>query len=91
MTWAEILGPGATMIELRRTRVDQFHETDGLVTMHELADAYARWTEEGDGAMLHSMIRPVEDALSEIKSVVIGDAASGRDVPRGPALPYREY
>ena len=72
----EILGPGATMIELRRTRVDQFHETDGLVTMHELADAYARWTEgEDDGAMLHSMIRPVEDALSEIKSVVIGDAA----------------
>ena len=26
----EILGPGATMIELRRTRVDQFRETDGL-------------------------------------------------------------
>lgn len=71
----EILGPGATMIELRRTRVDQFHESDGLVTMHELADAYARWAEEGDGAMLHSMIRPVEDALSEIKAVVIGDAA----------------
>ncbi|MDE0525794.1 MAG: RNA-guided pseudouridylation complex pseudouridine synthase subunit Cbf5 [Thaumarchaeota archaeon] len=71
----EILGPGATMIELRRTRVSQFYEADGLVTMHELADAYARWTEEGDGTMLHSMIRPVEDALSEIKSVVIGDAA----------------
>jgi H/ACA ribonucleoprotein complex subunit 4 len=42
----EILGPGATMIELRRTRVDQFYETDGLVTLHELADAFALWEEK---------------------------------------------
>ncbi|MBT8173349.1 MAG: RNA-guided pseudouridylation complex pseudouridine synthase subunit Cbf5, partial [Nitrosopumilus sp.] len=39
----EILGPGATMIELRRSRVDQFYETDGLVTLHELANAFALW------------------------------------------------
>lgn len=71
----EILGPGATMIELRRTRVGQFSEAGGLVTMHELADAYARWKEEDDGSRLRAMIRPVEDALSELKSVVIGDAA----------------
>jgi len=32
----EILGPGATMIELRRNRVHQFNENDGLVTMHQL-------------------------------------------------------
>lgn len=72
----EILGPGATMLELRRTRVGQFSEADTkMITMHELADAYARWKEEGDESKLYAMIRPVEDALSEIKSVVIGDAA----------------
>ncbi len=72
----EILGPGATMIELRRTRVNQFLEiNEKMTTMHELTDAYARWKEEGDESKLYSMIRPVEDALSEIKSIVIGDAA----------------
>ena len=38
----ELLGPGGSMIELRRSRVHQFSE-DNLVTMHELADAYATW------------------------------------------------
>ena len=71
----ELLGPGATMIELRRTRVDQFRETDGLVTLHELADAFALWEEKKDDSKLMKMIKPVEFALSEIKSVVIRDSA----------------
>lgn len=71
----EILGPGATMIELRRTRVDQFRETDGLVTLHELADAFALWEEKKDDSKLMTMIKPVEYALSELKSVVIRDSA----------------
>ena len=70
----EILGPGASMIELRRTRVDQFNESSGLVTMHELADAYAVWEEKNDDTKLLKIIRPVEEALSEIKSVVIRDS-----------------
>ena len=71
----EILGPGATMIELRRTRVDQFRETDGLVTMHELANAFAIWDETKDASRLMGMIKPVEYAFSELKSVVIRDSA----------------
>jgi len=71
----EILGPGATMIELRRTRVDQFHETDGLVTLHQLADAFAVWEEKKDDSKLMKMIKPVEYAFSELKSVVIRDSA----------------
>ena len=71
----EILGPGATMTELRRTRVDQFRETDGLVTLHELADAFASWEEKKDDSKLKTMIQPVEYALSEIKAVVIRDSA----------------
>ena len=71
----ELLGPGATMIELRRTRVDQFRETDGLVTLHELANAFAIWEEEKDASKLMKMIKPVEYAFSELKSVVIRDSA----------------
>ena len=71
----EILGPGATMVELRRTRVDQFSERDGLVTLHELANAYALWEETKDASKLMKMIKPVEYALSELKSVVIRDSA----------------
>jgi H/ACA ribonucleoprotein complex subunit 4 len=71
----EFLGPGATMIELRRTRVDQFRESDGLVTLHELANAFSLWEEKKDESKLKAMIKPVEHALSEIKSVVIRDSA----------------
>jgi H/ACA ribonucleoprotein complex subunit 4 len=71
----EILGPGATMVELRRTRVDQFSERDGLVTLHELANAFALWEETKDDSKLLKMIKPVEYALSELKSVMIRDSA----------------
>ena len=71
----EILGPGATMIELRRTRVHQFNEDSKLVTLHELANAYSLWTEKKDDSKLRNLIRPIEHALSEIKSVVIRDSA----------------
>ena len=71
----EFLGPGATMIELRRTRVDQFRESDGLVTLHQLANAFSLWEEKKDDSKLKKMIKPVEYALSEIKSIVIRDSA----------------
>jgi len=71
----EILGPGATMIELRRTRVDQFYESNGLVTLHELANAFVLWEEKKDDTKLMTMIKPVEYALSELKSVIIRDSA----------------
>ena len=71
----ELLGPGATMIELRRTRVDQFRETDGLVTLHQLADAFALWEEKKDETKLMKIIKPVEYAFSELKSVIIRDSA----------------
>lgn len=71
----EILGPGATMIELRRTKVNQFTEQDNLVTLHHLSDAYDTWRESGDSTLLRSMIYPVEAALSRLKSIVIRDSA----------------
>jgi len=71
----EVLGPGATMIELRRTRVDQFRESDGLVTLHELANAFSLWSENKDESKIRNMIKPIESALSQIKSVVVRDSA----------------
>jgi len=71
----EVLGPGATMIELRRTRVDQFKESDGLITLHELANAFSLWEEKKEESKLRDMIKPIAFALSQIKSVVVRDSA----------------
>jgi len=71
----EILSSGATMIELRRSRVGHFTEDSNLVKMHDLVDAYALWKEKGDDSKLLRQIMPIEHALSEIKSVVIRDSA----------------
>ncbi|MDE1765926.1 MAG: RNA-guided pseudouridylation complex pseudouridine synthase subunit Cbf5 [Thaumarchaeota archaeon] len=71
----EILGSGATMIELRRTRVGQFNEDSNLVKMHDLVDAYALWKEKNDESKLRRILMPIEYCLSEIKSVIIRDSA----------------
>jgi len=71
----EVLGPGATMIELRRTRVSQFNEDSNLVKMHDLVDAYAMWKEKKDDSKLRRILMPIEYVLSELKSVVIRDSA----------------
>ena len=71
----EVLGPGGSMIELRRSRVHQFSEDSRLVTMHELAVAYSDWKDNGNESELMKMILPIEYALSEMKSVVIRDSA----------------
>jgi len=71
----EVLGPGATMIELRRSRVHQFDESQKLVTLHELYDAFCYWEEKKDDSKLLKFIQPIEHALSEVKSVVIRDSA----------------
>ena len=63
------------MIELRRTRVHQFKEDSQLVTLHELANAYSLWAEKKDDSKLLKLIKPIENALSELKSVVIRDSA----------------
>ena len=73
--FGEILVDGATMIELRRTSVSQFRENYPLVTLHQIADAFADWKDKKDGSKLSTMIHPIEYTLSEIKSVVIRDSA----------------
>ncbi len=70
----EVLGVGATMVELRRTRVGPLTEERGLVTLHQLNDAMFR-LREGDGAPLRKLVMPVEQSLGDIGKVVIRDSA----------------
>ncbi|MEM2751209.1 MAG: RNA-guided pseudouridylation complex pseudouridine synthase subunit Cbf5 [Nitrososphaerales archaeon] len=71
----EVLGPGATMIELRRTKVSHIDEKDGLVRLHELLDAYQTWKEKGDEEYLRKLIKPVEYVVLNLKKVFIRDSA----------------
>ena len=71
----EVLGPGATMVELRRNRVSHFGEEDGLVRLHELIDAYQSWKEGGDEEGLRRVILPVERMVERLKGVVVRDSA----------------
>jgi len=71
----EVLGPGATMIELRRTKVSNLKEEDGLVRMHDLYDAVYKWKENKSEDKLISLIQPVEKMVSSLKKIVIRDSA----------------
>ena len=70
----EVLAVGATMVELRRTKVGPLVEEDGFVSLHHLADAVFK-LKAGDESGLRKAIRPVEDCLGTIKRVVIRDSA----------------
>ena len=71
----EVLGPGATMVELRRTQVSNLSEGDVLVRLHDLADAFELYKEKNDEQKLRSLIRPVEHCLEGIRAAVIRDTA----------------
>ncbi len=70
----EVLGCGAHMHELRRTRSGPFTEGD-LVTMYDLVDALDHSKGEGDDGPLRRVIRPVEDGLTLLPKVWIRDSA----------------
>jgi len=70
----EVLGSGAHMLELRRTRSGIFDESN-IVTLHDLADAYAFYKEEGIEDFLRKAVIPMEHALNHVPKVVIRDGA----------------
>jgi H/ACA ribonucleoprotein complex subunit 4 len=71
----EVLTSGATMIELRRTRVSNLTEADGLVKMHDLLDAAHELHKYGSEDKIRLLVKPIEEAISFLKSVVIRDSA----------------
>jgi H/ACA ribonucleoprotein complex subunit 4 len=72
----EVLSPGATMIELRRTRVNSFSEsTDVFVRLHDILDAFELYNESADETKIRLLIRPIEYCLQSFRAVVIRDTA----------------
>lgn len=70
----EVLGAGAHMQELRRTRSGPFTDSTGLHTLHEVVEAHARFM-GGDESAIRAIVRPVEDALEYIPKIHIRDSA----------------
>ncbi len=71
----DILGAGAHMRELRRTRTGPFKEDETLVTMHELSEATYMWKQMNDDKPLSDIILPVEFGVSHLPKVIIMDGA----------------
>ncbi len=70
----EVLGCGAHMQELRRTRTGIFDESI-CYTLHDLLDAYVMWREEGEEKYLRQIIKPMELAVINVPKIVIKDTA----------------
>jgi H/ACA ribonucleoprotein complex subunit 4 len=72
----EILGVGAHMQELRRTRAGPFSEdTSSRVTLHDVAYWFGEWKEQKDDAILHKIVQPMETALGLTPKIVVRDSA----------------
>jgi H/ACA ribonucleoprotein complex subunit 4 len=72
----EILGVGAHMQELRRTRAGPFTEnTQTLVRLHDVAYWFGEWEEQKDPALLHKFVQPMETALALVPKITVRDSA----------------
>ena len=72
----EILGCGAHMQELRRTRAGPFTEdSNTLVTLHEVAYWFSEWQEKNDATILRKFIQPMETALALLPKIIVRDSA----------------
>jgi H/ACA ribonucleoprotein complex subunit 4 len=72
----EILGVGAHMQELRRTRSGPFVEnSEDIVTLHDVAYWFSEWEQQKDPKFLHKFIQPMEKALDLMPKIVVRDSA----------------
>ncbi len=71
----EILGSGAHMRELRRTRAGPFSENRNLCNLYDLLCAEEKLRTEGDEKPLREMIRPMEEAFEYVPKVYVKDTA----------------
>jgi H/ACA ribonucleoprotein complex subunit 4 len=72
----EIIGCGAHMQELRRTRAGPFVEdSNSRVTLHDVAYWFAEWQEKKEEKILRQFIQPMETALELIPRIVVRDSA----------------
>ncbi len=71
----EVLGVGAHMRELRRTRTGPFKEDETLVTMQQLSEAIYEWRSSGSEKLLRKTILPMEYIVSHMSKIIIRDSA----------------
>ena len=71
----EVLGCGAHMQELRRTRAGPFTEDEGLASLYDVLQHHARWQDDGDEESLRQIIFPMEKALELLPRIVVRDSA----------------
>jgi H/ACA ribonucleoprotein complex subunit 4 len=72
----EILGVGAHMQELRRSRSGPFSEDSPTrVTLHDVAYYFGEWQEKKDPVILRKFIQPMESALELIPKITVRDSA----------------
>jgi H/ACA ribonucleoprotein complex subunit 4 len=70
----EVIGCGAHMLELRRTRAGAFTE-DELVTLYDVLYYADKSRETGDEELLREIINPAEKALKLLPRIFIRDSA----------------
>jgi H/ACA ribonucleoprotein complex subunit 4 len=73
--FGEVLGCGAHMQELRRTRVGPFVEDKSLVTLHDISYFFDKWKETNNENFIKKFISPMEKAFTLIPKLVIRDSA----------------
>ena len=66
----DLLGCGANMVELRRTRSGKMTE-DRAHILQDMRDAYVFWQQNGRGDWLRSMIMPMEVLVEPLPKVVV--------------------
>ena len=72
----EILGVGAHMQELRRTRAGPFAETSAKsVNLHDVAYWFGEYERTKDQSYLCKFIEPMEMALSHLPKIIVRDSA----------------
>lgn len=70
-----VVGTGAHMKELRRTKSGPFKEDETLTSLIGLFDAYEAWKETGNEEELRKVILPMERGLTHLPKIIIRDNA----------------
>lgn len=68
------LDVAANMEELRRTQQGFYTEKD-VYKIQDVVDAYHFWREEDDEELLREIVHPIEDAVQDMRKVVVKDSA----------------
>jgi H/ACA ribonucleoprotein complex subunit 4 len=71
----EVLGVGAHMQELRRTRAGPFTEQESMVTLHDIAYLQSQWQETKDESTIRKFVQPMEKALELLPKIYVRDSA----------------